>query len=69
MTIDPTQIRAEVEAILADLPPGGLTAGGSAASAGDDGDGETVEDIDTVGRRLEQAHQILVDALESVEKG
>jgi hypothetical protein len=26
-------------------------------------------DIDAAGRRLEQAHQILVDALESVEKG
>ena len=33
-----------------------------AASAG-------VEAIDAVGRRLEQAHQILVNALESVEKG
>ena len=28
-----------------------------------------VTDIDAVGRRLEEAHQILVDALESVEKG
>jgi hypothetical protein len=27
-----------------------------------------VADIDAVGRRLEEAHQILVDALESVEK-
>lgn len=26
-------------------------------------------DIDAVGRRLEEAHQVLVDALESVEKG
>ena len=26
-------------------------------------------DIDAIGRRLEEAHQILVDALESVEKG
>lgn len=28
-----------------------------------------IEEIDAVGRRLEQAHQILVHALESVEKG
>ena len=28
-----------------------------------------VADVDAVGRRLEEAHQILVDALESVEKG
>jgi len=27
-----------------------------------------VADIDAVGRRLEEAHQILVNALESVEK-
>lgn len=57
MNTDPQQIRADVDAILAELP-------------GIDPDaGLTDLDIDAVGRRLEQAHQILVDALESVDKG
>lgn len=58
MNTDPQQIRARVDAILADLPSV---------------DPEALEnadfDMDGVGRRLEEAHQILVDALESVEKG
>jgi len=34
------------------------------------GDGDPpMVDIDLVGRRLEEAHQVLVRALESVEKG
>ena len=59
MNTDPQLIRARVDAVLADLPrvdPG----------ASEDAD---VADIDAIGRRLEEAHQILVDALESVEKG
>jgi hypothetical protein len=59
MNSDPQQIRARVDAALTDLPrldPDGF----------EDVD---VADIDAVGRRLEEAHQILVDALESVEKG
>ncbi|MGY4709147.1 hypothetical protein ACXDF8_06240 [Mycolicibacterium sp. CBM1] len=55
MNTDPAQIRAAVDAALADLP------------SVDPGDVDV--DIDAVGRRLEEAHQILVDALESVEKG
>lgn len=58
MTTDPQQIRAEVDTALADLPV-----------LDPDGDGDIQIDIDAVGSRLEQAHQILVDALESVEKG
>lgn len=59
MNTDPQQIRARVDAVLAELTsvdpesPVDVDAG----------------DIDAVGRRLEEAHQILVDALESVEKG
>lgn len=53
MNTDPQQIRADVDALLADLP-----------------DGESGDvDIEMVGRRLEEAHQVLVRALESVEKG
>lgn len=58
MTTDPEQIRAEIDAVLAELP--------SVDSERADFDGV---DIDDVGRRLEEAHQILVRALESVEKG
>ncbi len=65
MNTDPQAIRDQVEAVLADLPrldPEALDALGT-----DEADGAV--DIDAVGRRLEEAHQILVDALESVEKG
>ena len=59
MNTDPQQIRARVDAVLADLPHVDTEASENA----------DVTDIDAVGRRLEEAHQILVDALESVEKG
>lgn len=59
MNSDPQQIRARVDAALADLP-----------LIDPDGSGDVdVADIEAMGRRLEEAHQILVDALESVEKG
>lgn len=63
MSTDPQQIRAGVDAILADLPrvDPDPPAGGVAV----EGD----IDIDAVGQRLDEAHQILVNALESVEKG
>ena len=57
MNTDPQQIRADVDQILDEVP------------ADFDTGADTDADIDAVGRRLEQAHQILVDALESVEKG
>lgn len=58
MTTDPEQIRAEIDAVLAELP----------SVDSERADLDSV-DIDDVGRRLEEAHQILVSALESVEKG
>ena len=58
MNTDPEQIRADVDAVLAQLP-----------SVGPDNPDVDGVDIDAVGRRLEEAHQILVNALESVEKG
>ena len=48
-----------MDAVLADLPRVDPEASADA----------DVIDIDAVGRRLEEAHQVLVDALESVEKG
>jgi hypothetical protein len=60
MTAEPDQIKARIEALLAELP----------------GDAELAELPDDCGRlwdelarRLEEAHDMLVHALESVEKG
>lgn len=72
MNTDPHAIRAQVDAVLAELP---RIEPGSADDTGfpDDVDSTDTPDdtstIDAVGRRLEEAHRILVDALESVEKG
>ena len=53
MTIEPDQIRHEIEALLADMP---------APHAPD-------ADVDVIATRLEQANDLLVRALESVEHG
>jgi hypothetical protein len=53
MTTDPDQIRLEIAALLTDLP------------APDDPDA----DVEAIAARLEEAHDLLVDALESVERG
>jgi hypothetical protein len=58
MTADPENIRAEIGELLSDLPD--VTA--------DDTDLAAL-DIDAVAARLEEAHDVLVRALESVEKG
>jgi hypothetical protein len=58
MTTDPNQIRAQIDALLAELPD-------IAPDGADLGD----VDIDSIAARLEQAHELLVRALESVEKG
>jgi hypothetical protein len=57
MTTDPEQIRVHVDGLLAELPE-------ASAEGGLDGMA-----IDEVARRLEEAHDVLVQALESVEKG
>jgi hypothetical protein len=54
MTTDPDQIRARVAALLAELPD---------ADAAD----EHV-DVELIAARLEEAHDLLVRALESVER-
>ena len=58
MNTDPEQIRADIDAVLDQLP-----------SVDPDSADVAGVDIDAVGRQLEEAHQILVNALESVEKG
>lgn len=71
MNTDPQAIRDQVDAVLAGLPRLDPEAPEATGIPGSHADGETGGgvDIDAVGRRLEEAHQILVDALESVEKG
>ena len=58
MSTDPDQIRAQVADLLADLPA-------ASADTADLAD----SDIDTIATRLEEAHDLLVRALESVERG
>lgn len=58
MSTEPDQIRAQLEAVLAQLPD---------LADGENGLVET--DIDEITRRLSEAHDMLVRALESAEKG
>ena len=53
MTTDPEQIRVELAALLAELPEP------DAPEA----------DIDAIAARLEEAHDLLVQSLQSVERG
>ena len=63
MATDPQTILARVDDILADLSRP------DPERTGVDGADPDQVDLDTVGQRLEAAHQVLVEALESVEKG
>jgi hypothetical protein len=56
MSTDPDQIRAQIAALLAELP-----------EPAEDGSDSADADIDTIAVRLEEAHELLVRALESVE--
>ncbi|MGV0581886.1 hypothetical protein ABQE57_25160 [Mycolicibacterium elephantis] len=58
MSTDPDQIRAQIAELLADLP-----------DPAQDGVELADADIDALATRLEEAHELLVQALESVEKG
>jgi len=64
MNIDPDQIRAEIDALLAQLP--------------DPGDKLNLEngprelklaELEEIARRLSEAHDVLLQALESAERG
>ena len=61
MSTDPDQIRAQILELLAGVP--------DPAQEGSNFDGLAESDIDTIAARLEEAHDLLVRALESVEKG
>lgn len=58
MSTDPDQIRSQIAELLADVP-----------DPAQEGVVLADSDIDAVAARLEQAHDLLVQALESVEKG
>ena len=58
MTIDPEQIRAEIESLMAQLPDNA-----------DAGTGPSIEELEDIARRLSEAHDVLLAALESAEKG
>lgn len=57
MSTDADQIRAQIDALLAEVP-----------DVSHEGAGRDL-DLDDIARRLEEAHDVLVRALESVEKG
>ena len=61
MSTDPDRIRARIAELLADLP--------DPAQEGSGFDQLADSEIDIIAARLEEAHDLLVRALESVEKG
>jgi hypothetical protein len=61
MSADPDQIRAQISELLAGVP--------DPAQEGSTFDELAETDTDTIAARLEEAHELLVRALESVEKG
>ncbi|WP_172831526.1 hypothetical protein [Mycobacterium asiaticum] len=58
MTIDPDEIRAEIESLVAQL-----------TEDADAADGPSLEQLEDIARRLSEAHDVLLRALESAEKG
>jgi hypothetical protein len=62
MTIDPDQIRAEINALLAQLPDVADMENGPE-------NGPSLADLEEMARRLSEAHDVLLRALESAEKG
>jgi len=58
MTIDPEEIRAEIESLVAQLP-----------ETVDGENGPSLGELEDIARRLSEAHDVLLAALESAEKG
>ncbi|OBA73649.1 hypothetical protein A5641_04650 [Mycobacterium sp. 1554424.7] len=61
MTIDPDQLRAEIDALVAQL-----------SDIGDPENSErepSLDELEEIARRLSEAHDVLLAALESAEKG
>ena len=64
MTIDPDQIRAEIDALLAKLPDVADRENGENGPES----GPSLADLEEMARRLSEAHDVLLRALESAEK-
>jgi hypothetical protein len=58
MTTDPDEIRARIDSVLAELP-----------NLADIANAPAEADLEELARRLSDAHDMLVQALESAEKG
>jgi hypothetical protein len=64
MTIDPEQIRAEIDALVAQIPdPADLQDPANSVN------GPSLAELEEIARRLSEAHDVLLQALESAEKG
>ena len=61
MNIDPHQLRAEIDALLAQLPQAG--------DSENPENGPSLDELEEIARRLSEAHDVLLAALESAEKG
>lgn len=61
MNIDPDQLRAEIDALLAQLPDVG--------DPQNPGHEPSLAELEEIARRLSKAHDVLLQALESAEKG
>ncbi len=64
MTIDPDQIRAEIDALVAQLPQPE-----DPQTPGTPENGLSLAELEEIARRLSEAHDVLLQALESAEKG
>ena len=61
MNIDPDRLRADIDALLAQLPAPG--------NPDNPADGPSLAELEDIARRLSEAHDVLLQALESAEKG
>lgn len=61
MNIDPEQIRADIDELLAQLP--------DLADPENRETGPSLAELEDIARRLSEAHDVLLAALESAEKG
>ncbi|BAX92511.1 hypothetical protein [Mycobacterium shigaense] len=61
MNIDPDQIRSDIDALLAQLPEAGDPETPES--------GPSLSELEDIARRLSEAHDVLLAALESAEKG
>ncbi len=61
MNIDPDQIRADIDALLAQLP--------DLADPENRENVPSLAELEDIARRLSEAHDVLLAALESAEKG